>query len=113
METQPENQSRPTQFRSPKIVALPNGAVLAASCHHTHSAAFHFSAGQSVFPDGKVLFKLQGDTLVPKLLLRGGGDRGYNGMIWHDNHLWLVYNSPSRKAGKSCIYFAQIKLTTR
>src|SRR4029079_14734441 len=55
-----------------------------------------------------VLFKLEGDVLVPQLLIRGGGDRGYNGMEWHDGFLWLVYNAPSRELGKSSIYFCKI-----
>jgi hypothetical protein len=94
----------------PCILALPSGDVWAASRFSiTDSQAFDLPEKQKRL-DGTVLFKLLGERLVPKLLIPGGGDRGYSGLAWQDGFLWIAYNAPSREAGgKSAIFFAKIK----
>lgn len=102
------NKKGPHSYGGPGILALPDGQVWTASRHRIDPADFEFPPGENVFPDGTVLFHLEGQRLAPKLLIRGGGDRGYNGLLWHDGFLWMVYNAPSRELRKSCIYFAKI-----
>jgi hypothetical protein len=104
------NKKGPHSYGGPGIIALPSGEVWAASRHRIDPAAFRFPPGENEFPDGTVLFKLEGEKLAPHLLIRGGGDRGYNGLAWHDGFLWMAYNAPSREADRSSIYFAKIKL---
>jgi len=104
------NKQGPHSYGGPGILALPDGQVWTASRHRIDPQAFDFPPEENVFPDGTVLFQLEGERLAPKLLIRGGGDRGYNGLAWHEDLLWMVYNAPSREAGKSCIYFAKIRL---
>ena len=104
------NKQGPHSYGGPGILALPDGRVWTASRPRIDPQAFDFPPDENVFPDGTVLFQLEGERLAPKLLIRGGGDRGYNGLAWHDDLLWMVYNAPSREAGKSCIYFAKIRL---
>lgn len=105
-----QNKKGPHSYGGPGIIALPNKDVWTASRHRIDPKGFHFPPKENVFPDGTVLFKLEGDRLVPKLLIGGGGDRGYNGLVWHDDHLWMVYNAPSRETNRSSIYLAKIKL---
>lgn len=104
------NKKGPHSYGGPGIIALPMGHVWTASRHRIDPRQFDFPPEENVFPDGTVLFKREGDRLTPKLLIRGGGDRGYNGLIWHDGDLWIAYNAPSKEAKKSCIYFARIQL---
>lgn len=104
-----KNKKGPHSYGGPGILALKTGDVWTASRHRIDPEAFRFPADENVFPDGTALFKLEGDQLVPQLLIRGGGDRGYNGLVWYDGHLWMVYNAPSREMKKSCIYFAKIQ----
>lgn len=94
----------------PCILALPSGEVWAA-CRYsiTDRQAFDVPAKENRL-DGTALFKLAVDKLVPKLLIPGGGDRGYSGLAWRDGFLWMAYNAPSPETGKSGIYFAKIKL---
>jgi len=104
------NKKGPHSYGGPGILALPGGEVWAASRHRIDPQDFAYPEDSKPFPDGTVLFKLEEDRLAPKLLVRGGGDRGYNGLSWHDGFLWMAYNAPSRELRKSCIYFAKIKL---
>ena len=97
------NKKGPHSYCGPGIIALPDGDVLTASRHRIEPKDFVWPDGENVFPDGTVLFRLQGKQLVPKLLIRGGGDRGYNGLVWRDGFLWMAYNAPSGKAGNCCI----------
>lgn len=104
-----QNKKGPHSYGGPGIIALPDGQVWTASRHRIEPGDFAYGE-ENPFPDGTALFKLQGEQLAPKLLIRGGGDRGYNGLVWHDGFLWMAYNAPSREADKSCIYLAKIKL---
>jgi len=104
------NRKGPHSFGGPGIVVSPGGDVWTASRHRIDPNDFAFPRGENEFPDGTVLFKLQGDTLVPKLLIRGGGDRGYNGLVLHEGYLWMVYNAPSKELRKSCIYLSKIAI---
>lgn len=44
------------------------------------------------------------------LILPSGGDCSYPGMVWHQERLWISYYS--KHEGKSCIYFAEIELSS-
>lgn len=105
-----KNKKGPHSYGGPGIIALPDGEVWTASRHRIDPEKFAYPKDKKAFPDGTLLFHLEKDVLVPKLLIRGGGDRGYNGLIWHENNLWMVYNAPSSELRKSCIYFVKIKL---
>lgn len=93
----------------PGILALPSGDVWTA-CRYRLEAGQGFELStKKEEADGTVMFKLVGERLVPKLLIPGGGDRGYNGLAWHDGFIWMVYNAPSKETNKSSIYLAKIK----
>jgi hypothetical protein len=104
------NKQGPHSYGGPGILALPNGRVFTASRHRVETAALDAPEIEKEYVDGTALFELAGEKLAPRLLIPGGGDRGYTGLAWHDGHLWMAYNAPSRDADKSCIYLAKIKL---
>jgi len=104
------NNKGPHSYGGPGIIVLPSGDVWTASRHRIDPKQFDWPAGENKFPDGTVLFRLDGKKLQPKLLIRGGGDRGYNGLVFRDSFLWMAYNAPSREAKRSCIYLAKIRV---
>jgi hypothetical protein len=104
------NKQGPHSYGGPGIIALPDGRVWTASRHRLGKDLFDAAGVKNEHIDGTALFELVGEQLRPRLVIPGDGDRGYNGLVWHEGFLWMAYNAPSREADKSCIYLARIKL---
>ena len=89
----------PTRIAGPNFIELPDGTLIAGSR----------GFGKTNADTHVVLSRMTATSLDPILKLPGGGsDCGYTGLVWHDDILWVTYNSTHE--GKTCVYLARVRL---
>jgi hypothetical protein len=79
----------------PELIEIPDGRIVAATRLYDGGVRTSLS-----FLDP------QTGSLTEFLQLPSGGDTGYAGMVWQDDHLWVSYYSSHE--GKASIYVAEV-----
>lgn len=89
----------PLSYRlaGPNFIELPDGMLIAGSR----------GFGKRTSDAHVMLYHMHETGLDPLLKLPGGGsDCGYPGFVWHDDVLWVTYNSTHE--GRTNIYLARV-----
>lgn len=92
-------------LQGPNLIILPDGQLWASTRYAERlTPERQKEVGTTkLFGARQALVKLERDgSFVEVLLLPGGGDTGYAGLVWHDGFLWMAYYASGG------IYFAKV-----